>query len=101
MSMQRVGEMLPGLLRELGLAETLDGWRAVADWSDTVGPQIAKRTRAVSFRDGALVVEVDGSAWMHELGFLARDLRDKLNERLGRPLVRDIKFTITRGGIRR
>ena len=63
-----VASILPGLLRQLGLAETAAGWRAVSEWPAVAGARIARHTRAVAFRDGTLHVEVEGSAWMHELG---------------------------------
>jgi predicted nucleic acid-binding Zn ribbon protein len=72
--------MLPELLQQLGLAQVAEGWRAVADWPVVAGVRIARRSRAVGFRDGALIVEVEGSAWMHELGFLKPEL------------VRDVRF---------
>jgi predicted nucleic acid-binding Zn ribbon protein len=84
--------ILPGLLTRLGLAETAAGWRAVSEWPAVAGARIARRTRAVSFRDGTLSVEVEGSAWMHELGFLRRELVRNLNRHLDAEVVRDVRF---------
>ena len=99
--MQRLGELLPGVLRELGLERELQGWRAVEAWAEAVGPAIARRARAVAYHDGALTVEVEGSAWRHELGYLERDLVRRVNERLGGALVKRLRFTLDRGGIQR
>ena len=90
--------LLPDLLQQLGLARTAEGWRAVSDWPAVAGARIAGRTRAVSFREGALTVEVEGSAWMHELGFLKRDLIRRLNRHLEAELVRDLRFYLAPGG---
>lgn len=92
--------IMPELMRQLGLAETAEGWRAVAEWPVVAGVRIARHTRAVSFRDGALTVEVEGSAWMQELGFLKPELLRNLNRHLGadgvgdivRDIVRDVRF---------
>jgi predicted nucleic acid-binding Zn ribbon protein len=89
------------MLQQLGLGRELDGWRAVEQWAQLVGSRIATHTRAVAFRDGTLQVEVDGSAWMHELGFLKRDLIVTINRSLGADLVRDVRFMIPRGGSQR
>ena len=96
--MEPLSGLLPRVLRQLGLEEGLLGWRAVEEWGQIVGPRIAKHTRAVSFRDGVLQVEVDGSAWMHELGFLKRDLVRKVNRHLGSARVRDVRLVVPRGG---
>lgn len=99
--MQSIAGVLSRLLQELGLDAEIAGWRAVTEWPEVVGPRIAQRTRAVSFRDGTLRVEVEGSAWLHELGFLKRDLLRQLGQRLGPECVRDLQFIIARGGIQR
>ena len=88
-----VAAVLSDVLRQLGLDKTAEGWRAVADWPVIAGARIAGRTRAMSFRDGALTVEVEGSAWMHELGFLKPELVRNLNRHLGADVVRDVRFT--------
>jgi predicted nucleic acid-binding Zn ribbon protein len=85
--------ILPGLLEQLGLAESAAGWRAVSEWPAVAGARIARRARAVSFRDGTLIVEVEGSAWMHELAFLKRELVRNLNRHLEADVVRDVRFT--------
>jgi len=43
-------------------------------------------------------VEVEGSAWMHELGFLKRELVRNLNRHLGADVVLDVRFVPARGG---
>ena len=99
--MQSLAAALAEILQRRGLEPTLAGWRAVEEWPGVVGPRIASRSRAVRFQDGVLLVEVDGSAWMHELGFLKRDILKRLGERLGAKAVRELRFVLTRGGIRR
>ena len=99
--MESLSGLLPRVLKQLGLDQGLLGWRAVSEWPQVVGPRVARHTRAVAFRDGVLQVEVEGSAWMHELGFLKRDLVRKVNQHVGSRLVRDVRFIVPRGGILR
>jgi len=98
---QSISGVLPALLRSLGLEAGIMGWRAVTEWPNAVGPGVALHTRAMSFQGGTLLVEVEGSAWLHELSFLKRDLVQQLNQHLGSQLVRDLSFIKARGGIRR
>ena len=95
--MQSIGSVLDRVLADLGLKPALQGWRAVEAWPTVVGPRLAARTRAVAFRDGTLHVEVDGSAWLHEIGFLKRDLLRRLHEVLGADEVKDLRFMTARG----
>jgi predicted nucleic acid-binding Zn ribbon protein len=99
--MEAVASVLSRLMQKLGLSAELEGWRAVEEWHRLVGPRVGRHTRAVSFRNGALLVEVEGSAWMHELSFLKRDLIQRVNRYLGADRVREVKLILARGGIRR
>jgi predicted nucleic acid-binding Zn ribbon protein len=99
--MKLLADLLPGTLETLGLAEGLAGWQAVREWPQIVGERIARRTHARSYRDGILLVEVDGSAWLQELGYLKRELVAQLNRRLGSNRVRGLHLVMTRGGIQR
>ena len=99
--MEAISGALSRLLRELGLERQLLGWRAVEEWPSWVGPRIARHSRAVAFREGTLFVEVEGSAWMQELGFLKREIVRTVNRHLGAECLRDVRFTVPRGGILR
>jgi len=101
MTMEPLAHVLARVLRQAGLENDVRGFEAVGEWPEAVGPRVAKHTRATGYRDGVLRVEVEGSAWMHEMGFLKRDLIRNLNRRLGAALVRDVRFTVARGGIQR
>ena len=96
--MRAAGSIISQLLKELGLEQGLLGHRAVQEWADVVGAKIARHARAVSFEDGVLRVEVEGSAWKQELGFLERRLLQELTRRLGAPVVRKLQFVQPRGG---
>ncbi|MCE9626710.1 MAG: DUF721 domain-containing protein [Candidatus Eisenbacteria bacterium] len=95
--MKSLATILPELFKQLGLEEDARGWQAVTEWPAVAGERIAKHARAVSFRDGSLTVEVEGSAWMQELGFLERELVRKLNRHLGRDIVREVRWVPARG----
>lgn len=99
--MEPLSGILSRTLHQLGLDAEFEGWRAVEDWPALVGPRLARHTRAVSFREGTLSVEVDGSAWMQELKFLKRDMIRRIGRHLGSDRVRDVRFIVPRGGILR
>jgi hypothetical protein len=85
---------VPGLLQEslqvLGLAERLrdaEIWRV---WPDAVGAVVAARAQPLRIINGTLTVTVSSAPWMQELRFMTRVMKEKLNERLGAEVVRDI-----------
>jgi len=77
------GELVRGLLDRHGLAGDVGEERIAVDWARLVGPRIAARSWPAGVRDGALVVRVANSAWLHELSFLEADLLARLRADLG------------------
>jgi hypothetical protein len=74
----------------LGLAERLreaDIWRL---WPEVVGPTVAARAMPLRIIKGTLTVVVSSGPWKQELGFLKGMMKDKLNDRLGDEVVKDI-----------
>ncbi|MCW7752737.1 DUF721 domain-containing protein [Desulfobotulus sp. H1] len=70
-------------------------FRAIwASWESTVGPEITKNAKPVSFRDGCLLVSVTSSVWMQHLQFLKADIADRLNASYGSKIVHDIRLRI-------
>ena len=99
--MESLQSVLSRLTKRLGLDDELQGWKAVEEWARVVGPRVARHTSAIAFEQGVLRVEVEGSAWMHELGYLKQDLIKAVNRELGTDRVRDVRFVIPRKGVLR
>ncbi len=81
--MKRIGGPLKNPLGRLRLDASMAGWQAIELWPETVGERIAARSRAVAFRDGVLVVEVESPTWMSELTYHKRRIIKDLNAKLG------------------
>jgi predicted nucleic acid-binding Zn ribbon protein len=92
-----LGEALRAAFARLPASSELASFPIWTEWSDVVGPTIARHARPRRLRRGVLLVEVDGTEWMHELQYLKGDLRTRLNARLGRAAVRDL-FLVLAGG---
>jgi predicted nucleic acid-binding Zn ribbon protein len=92
-SFARIGDVLPSVLRDLGLQKKFSERQVVERWASVVGPELAQRARALRYDNGTLLVRVDHGAWMQELHFVEKDLVRKLRAACpGVELVR-IKFT--------
>jgi predicted nucleic acid-binding Zn ribbon protein len=77
-SFTRIGAVLPSVLRELGLQKRFSERKLVEQWAGVVGPELARRARAMRFEKGTLFVHVDHGAWMQELHFMEKELVRKL-----------------------
>lgn len=91
-SPQPLSSVLAAFVERAGFRERLDAERAVEAWPHLVGPAIAGVTETVWMREGVLHVKVRSAAWRHQLQFQREAWRDRLNEHLGRPVVREVSF---------
>ncbi len=76
-----VGTPLGDRLRETEI------WRI---WPDVVGAPVAGRAQPLRIINGTLTVAVSSAPWMQELRFMTTMMKEKLNERLGSEVVREI-----------
>lgn len=88
----RVADALRQVVQRIDPERRLGAYRVWTFWDEAVGPAVAARAEPAAFRDGVLSVRVAGAAWMQELQFMQEELRERLNARLGAPLIRDIYF---------
>lgn len=88
----RLDKALQDLIGKLGIRARLQEYDAVQAWPEVVGAHIAGVTEAKSIRQGVLVVHAKHPVWRHELSLRKGELRDRLNERLGNAVVKDIRF---------
>jgi len=80
---ERVGALVPSVLRDLGLDESARALRILEGWPGAVGAEVASHSRPVVLRNGALEVAVDSSAWCQTLRLRAPELLDALARALG------------------
>ncbi len=85
-------EILQSCLKNLGLTQKLKESELLALWEDIAGPQVAQFTQAEHFKGGVLFVTVVNHVWLQHLGFFKETFIEKLNARLGEPLVEQIFF---------
>jgi len=87
-----IGEALAGFFRNQGMEKRLREADIVRLWRDIAGEAISAKTEAQKVKDGILYVKVLDAAWRNELTYLRMDLRNKLNEKIGKNLLKDIRF---------
>ena len=88
-----MGDVLPSVLRSLGLEKKFRELRLLEVWPDVVGPEISARARPTRIEQKVLFVHVDHGAWMQELHFIEKDLIAKLRERVPGVDLKKIRFS--------
>ena len=86
-------DILRRWLKENSLDTTLGRAQLEKCWKDTVGDEVADRTRIVDLRGGTLVVEVDSAPLLGELSaYYREEIMSSLRQSEGFPNFQNIRF---------
>lgn len=91
-----VGEILPGVLKGLGLEERLEEKRLRQEWAKIVGESVSQRCRPGAIRKGTLVVAVANNVWMQELQFHRKRIVAKIGEIFPGLQIKNIRLKLER-----
>ena len=89
----RLGDVLPAVLDQSGIAARLEQATVITEWASLVGEQIARVTHPLSITpQGVLFVAVKTNAWMTELSLLEPELLRTINQKTGRNKIAKIRW---------
>ena len=90
----RIKDVLKELGGRMGIkapAETAALW---SRWKDIVGSAVADHASPSSLRDGVLKVRVDSPGWATEMGYMAGEIRSRINAALGSAVVSEVRVWV-------
>jgi predicted nucleic acid-binding Zn ribbon protein len=85
-----LAEAIKDYIREMNLDEKLTEINLINSWEEIVGKAISSRTTRVYIKDRILYVHLNSSVVRNELLMLREALKEKLNEKAGREVIKDI-----------
>lgn len=83
--------LLGGAAARFGLDDALSTGTLWRRWHDVVGPDLAAHAEPTSLRAGVLRLRADSPVWAHEIGYLAEDIKRRVNEHLGQAIVTEVR----------
>lgn len=92
----RLSSLLEQTLARIGLDRRLDDYRVWQAWDEVVGRNISRNAQPVRLDGTRLIVTVRSSSWLQELSLLQRELIARVNEWMGREVVRELFFVVGR-----
>jgi len=87
-----LGRVLEKAIRDFRKSADLELTQIWEHWDRAVGEAVAENAQPAAFKGHILVVHVISSTWIHQLRFTKDEMILKLNQALGKELVREIKF---------
>lgn len=91
---EKLAEILQKSLKRLDLAPRLVEYGVWPIWNEIVGAAIARNAQPEKIRNGTLFVKVSSATWMQELQYMKEMISQKLNQSLGRDVVKNIFFFV-------
>ena len=85
-------EAIRDYIKEMNLGEKLAETSLINSWEEIGGKAISSRTTRIYIKDHILHVHLSSSVVRNELMMLRESLRNKLNEKSGNELIKDIIF---------
>ena len=90
--MQHIGGALKKLIKTAGLEKGIAQQKALEIWPETVGKTVSKNTEPISIEHGILSIKNTTPVWRQELQFQKKQIIEKLNKKLNKTLIKDIRF---------
>jgi predicted nucleic acid-binding Zn ribbon protein len=87
-----LGEALQDYIKEMNIGDKLSEAGVINSWEEIVGKAISSRTSRIYFKDHVLFVHLSSSVVRNELLMLREALKEKLNEKAGSEVIKDIVF---------
>ena len=94
-SLATAAEVVPRVMKQLGLENRLWEQALVSEWESLVGPQVAKRARAGRLERKILHIFVDHPAWLSDLSrYGQKQIIENLQKRFGADKVKGIRLQL-------
>ena len=85
-----LAEAVRDYIKEMNLGDKLSEVGVINSWEETVGKAISSRTTKIYIRDHVLYVHLNSSVVRNELLMLREVLREKLNQKAGSEVIKEI-----------
>jgi len=89
---QILGDVLSSILKNRGWDTIIRERRVFEVWEDAVGGPIARNAQPDRIERGVLIVRVRNSSWSQEMTYMKDRIIARLNEKLPRQMVTDMRF---------
>ena len=90
--MQHIQVAIQNFLKKSGLNSGVEQQEALKIWGKTVGNKISKNTEPMSVKNGILVIKTTNPVWKQELQIQKTEIIKKLNNRLKKNIIKEIRF---------
>lgn len=89
-----LAQILNKVIKDMAGPKRLTAEEIASAWKYAAGKAAAKHTKPVSIKKGQICINVDRSSWLYELTISKKKILEKLNGKLKKKKIKDIRFRI-------
>ena len=90
--MQELKSAINEFLKKAGLERGVSQNKSLLVWKEVVGDKVSQNTVPEKIESGTLYIKTSNPTWRQELVFKKSDIIKKLNNKLGKNTIKEIKF---------
>ena len=90
--MQSLKIAIDSMLKKFGIDSAVSQNKALNIWDEIVGKNVAKNTQPDRVEHGVIIVKVSSPTWRQELYFQKNEIIQKINNTIGKNVIKDIRF---------
>ena len=90
--MEQLKKVLKKTIENSGFKNAILQENAVSAWSDVVGNNISKISKATSVDKGVLFIKVESATWKQELHMQKNEIINKINKKIGSKAIKEIRL---------
>jgi len=85
-----IGDVIRKLMKNPKLAEKMEELDALDVWKELIGDNLQKFVVSAKMYKGDLYVKLNSSVLCNELSYKKSELKEQINQKLGRKIVKEI-----------
>ena len=90
--MEKLGAVIKRTIKDTETEKLIDKGKIISLWPSIVGKKINEKTETKTIKKGVLTIKTKDSVWRNELVFQKTDIIDKINRKLEKKIIKDIRF---------
>ena len=90
--MQELKTAIKEFLKKAGLEKGVSQNKALLVWEEVVGDKVSQNTSPEKVESGTLYIKTSNPTWRQELVFKKTHIIKKLNNKLGKNTIKEIRF---------
>ncbi len=90
---KHLGDVINKLLKAYDLEDKMKELDLLQAWPDLMGKAVAHRTKSIEVKNQKLILKIDSSVMREELHIGKQVIIHRVNEFMGKEIIRDVWFT--------